>query len=98
MVWFDRGGGPLERTGGTTEITHVATGGSHTFTVPPLVAGLSVRAKHADGTRFTPWSPAVIVEDAAVPPQSGPGLPESEGVCNRWVWAGGLVPGCEVRV
>lgn len=88
----------IDTDGTITEFTHTATGGSHTFVVPALVPGASVRARQDEGAGFTPSSPVVVVEDAVVPPVSGPGLPGSVGTCSHCVWVDGLVPGCEVKL
>ena len=83
---------------GGTEFSHTATGASHTFTVPSLVSGAAVKAKQDAGTGYSPWSPVVVVEDAAVPPTSAPGLPDSVGACSHCVRVDGLVPGCRVEL
>jgi hypothetical protein len=73
-------------------------GGGQQVTVPALAAGDVVRARQDDGSGFTPWSPAVLVEDAAVPPTAGPLLPSEVGRCSQCVRVEGLVPGCEVEL
>ncbi|MBI4279469.1 MAG: hypothetical protein HY660_13525, partial [Armatimonadetes bacterium] len=83
---------------GGTEFSHIATGGAHTFTVPSLVPGTAVKARQDAGAGFSPWSPEVVVEDAAVPPTSAPGLPDSVGTCSHCVRVDGLVPGCKVEL
>lgn len=83
---------------GGTEFSHIASGGSHTFTVPSLAAGAVVKAKQGAGAGFSPWSPEVVVEDAAVPPTSAPGLPDTVGTCSHCVRVDGLVPGCKVEL
>lgn len=83
---------------GEAQYTHTATSSAHMFTVPPLTPGAAVRAGQDAGGGFTPWSPEVIVEDAVVPPTSGPGLPESVALCSHCVYVDGLVPGCKVEV
>lgn len=80
------------------DFTHTATSGFHAFTVPPLNAGAIVRAKQDDGSGFTPESPPVIVEDAAVPPTSVPQLATEVNYCAGCVSVTGLVPGCDVTL
>jgi dienelactone hydrolase len=75
-----------------------ATGGTQAITVPPLVAADVVRARQDDGGGFTPWSPKVVVEDAAVPPVAAPLLPSQVGACSQCVRVEGLVPGCDVEL
>ncbi|HJQ33112.1 MAG TPA: hypothetical protein VJ866_13070 [Pyrinomonadaceae bacterium] len=81
-----------------TTFSHIATGDGHTFIVPSLNAGAEVKAKQDSGTGFTPWSPAVIVEDALVPPQSAPVLPEVVGACSQCVHVSNVVPGSDVEL
>src|SRR5437867_2983978 len=76
------------------ECSITAPGGGYDFVVPPLNAGDTVLAKQDAGGGFTPWSPQVVVEDAAVPPDAAPRLPEEVGVCRQCVMVEGLVPGC----
>lgn len=83
---------------GGSEFSHTATSGSHHFTVPPLVANVAVKAKQDAGAGYSPWSPEVVVEDALVPPQAAPVLPEEVGACSHCVWVTHLVPGCRVKL
>lgn len=82
---------------GGVESSHTALGAFQSFIVP-LTAGVKVKAKQDAGEGFTGWSPEVEVEDAAVPPDSAPGLPESVGACNECVKVDGLVPGSRVKL
>lgn len=86
----------IERSGGTDIETHVATSSVHHFTVALLDGGDKISARQNDGGGFTPSSPQVIVEEAAVPPTAGPLLPAQVGGCSQCVHVTGLVPGCKV--
>ena len=83
--------------GGTLH-TFVATGGGHHLPVPSLTAGDVVRVRQDDGGGPTPWSAAVEVEDAAVPPTAAPLLPSQVGACSQCVRVDGLVPGSDIRL
>jgi hypothetical protein len=85
------------RIDGTTQ-TFTATGHARNVTVPPLSAGARVTARQNDGSGFTPPSPPVIVEDAAVPPTAAPLLPSQVGSCSQCLRVSGMVPGCDVDV
>ncbi len=88
----------IERGGGTDIETHVATSGAHYFGVALLDGGDKISSRQDDGGGFTPWSPQVIVEEAAVPPTVGPLLPAQVGGCSQCVHVTGLVPGCRVEL
>ncbi|NND63238.1 MAG: hypothetical protein HKN48_08595 [Flavobacteriaceae bacterium] len=75
-----------------------ATHTSKNFTVASLVDGQAVRARQDAGSGFTPWSPAVEVENAQVPPQVGPDLPVEVGNCSQCVKVWGCVPGSKIEV
>jgi hypothetical protein len=77
---------------------HVATGASHTFVVPSLSDGASVRAKQDDGSGFSNDSPNIIVEEVDLPPVAAPQLPGQVGWCSHCVLVTGCVPGCEVEL
>lgn len=83
---------------GGVELTHPATGPAHVFAVPSMAAGDVVRARQDAGAGFTPWSPGIVVEDALVPPQAVPGVPEDIGACSECVLVSNVVPGCEVEI
>ena len=59
--------------GGAT-INAVAPGAAMNLTVPSLGTAAAVKARQDAGSGFTPWSPEVIVENAAVPPPAAPRL------------------------
>lgn len=93
------------KSGATVELhidgavfTAVVAGGSHTFNVPPLNAGAVVRARQDDGTGFTPFSPSVIVENAFVPPEAAPSVPEVVGNCSQCVLVNHATPGARLEV
>jgi hypothetical protein len=83
-----------------TVFTTTATSGNYTFSVPPLAAGVEVRARQDAGSGFTPFSPSIFVEQALVPPEAGPGLPELIGTCSQCVLVDHATPGAtlELRV
>jgi hypothetical protein len=81
-----------------TELSHTATGNAMQFPVPSLAGGELIRAKQDAGLGFTPWSAAVEVENAFVPPIVGPHLPEEVGACSQCVHVYGMAPGCEVEL
>lgn len=76
----------------------IATGGVSYQAVPPLNADEIVRARQNTGDGFTPFSPGVVVEDAAVPPVSAPLLPSQVGRCSHCIRVDGLVPGSTVEL
>ena len=78
--------------------TATTSGGSRTFTVPALNPGAVVRARQDAGAGFTPFSPAVIVEDAFVPPEAGPSLPEEIGACSQCVFVTHGTPGARLEL
>jgi hypothetical protein len=78
--------------------TFSAGGADHAVTIAPLDPGDAVTARQDDGSGFTPWSPEVVVEDAAIPPVAAPLLPSQVGGCSQCVRVDGLVPGCEVEL
>jgi len=80
------------------ETSQRAGGGALLFTVAPLIVGAVVKAKQDTGEGFTPWSPEVTVEDAAIPPGAAPRLPDDVGLCSQCVMVDGMVPGCEVEL
>ncbi len=80
------------------EYQHQATGGEYTFIVPGLRPGAAVKAKQDEGNGFSPWSPAIYVEQVLVPPQSAPVLPEEITACSQCVFVSNLVPGSEVEL
>jgi dienelactone hydrolase len=92
-------------TGATVEL-HIdnavfpvnGTGQGHTFTVPPLTPGAVVRARQDAGAGFSAFSPAVTVEDAFVPPQASPSLPEEIGECSHCVFVSHATPGARLEV
>lgn len=91
-------GALVELDVGGTISTHTALAGVQSFIVPPLQAGLNVRARQDTGDGFSLWSPVVVVEDALVPPQAAPALPDEVGACSQCVRVTQLVPGCDVKV
>jgi hypothetical protein len=78
--------------------TDTVSGGGHTFTVPPLDAGAVVRARQDAGAEFTPFSPSVMVEDAFVPPEAAPSLPEVVGACSQCVFVTHATPGARLEL
>src|ERR1044072_5311253 len=94
------GGATVEVDVSGARYSFVAAGAGHNLGVPPLAADDVVRARQDDGSGngFTPWSPSVIVEDAASPPTAAPLLPLEVGECSHCVRVEGLVPGCEVEL
>ena len=77
----------------------VTTGGSsHNFVVPQLNAGAVVRARQDGGTGFTPFSPSIVVENAFVPPEAAPSLPEEIGVCSQCVLVNHATPGSHLEL
>lgn len=76
----------------------IAGSGQHTFTVPPLNAGAEVRARQDTGAGFTPFSASVFVEDAFVPPEAAPTLPEEIGACSQCVLVSHATPGAQIEI
>lgn len=91
-------GALVELQVGTAVTSAVVASGGHTFTVPPLVPGEIVRARQDDGSGFTPFSDTVTVEDAFVPPQAEPTLPEEINVCSQCVLVTHATPGALIEV
>ena len=85
------------RAGPNTQV-FTASGGASNVTVNALQAGWEVAARQDAGQGFTPWSPAVIVEAVALPPDSAPILPPEIGACAQCIQLHGLVPGCTVEL
>ncbi|MCX6499643.1 MAG: hypothetical protein NTU93_12735 [Arthrobacter sp.] len=81
-----------------TEYSAVASGASVQLAVPPLNGRAVLRAKQDAGSGFTPWSADVEVEDALLPPDTSPRLPEEVGACSQCVHVSGLVPGADVEL
>jgi hypothetical protein len=81
-----------------TVLTQTASGSRRTFTVPPLNAGATVRARQDTGSGFTPFSPPVVVEEAFVPPEAGPSLPEVIGPCSQCVFVTHATPGASLEL
>lgn len=81
-----------------TVFAATAGGGGHTFTVPPLSAGAQVRARQDAGAGYTPFSPVATVEDAFVPPEAAPGLPEAVGACSQCVRVTHATPGARLEL
>jgi dienelactone hydrolase len=74
------------------------TGTSRTFDVPPLSAGAVVRARQDIGGGFTAFSPSVTAENAFVPPEAAPTLPERIAVCSQCVLVTHATPGAFLDV
>ncbi|HVR99280.1 MAG TPA: hypothetical protein VMW27_21850 [Thermoanaerobaculia bacterium] len=91
-------GATVELSVDGTPFSVTAMGGGHVFAVPSLTAGAKVKARQDDGSGFTPWSPEVVVEDALVPPEAGPLLPDEVGWCSHCVLVQNMVPGCDVEL
>jgi hypothetical protein len=79
-------------------LTTTTSGGGHTFVVPQLSAGAAVRARQDAGAGFTSFSPSVIVENAFVPPQAAPTLPDEIGVCSQCVFVSHATPGARLEL
>lgn len=82
--------------GSDPPISFSASGGSRNVAVPPLDADVEVRARQDAGAGFSDWSPAVVVERAAVPPEAAPRLPHSVSICSHCVRVSGAVPGSRI--
>lgn len=78
--------------------TATATGQSRNFVVPGLTPGSLVRARQDNGTGFSTFSPAVEVENANVPPEATPTLPEEIGVCSQYVFVHHATPGARIQL
>ncbi len=78
--------------------TATVAGASRNFNVQPLTAGAVVRARQDVGAGFTPFSPPVTVENAFVPPEAAPSLPERIGVCSQCVLVTHATPGAGLDV
>lgn len=91
-------GADVELEAGSNTVSQTVTGGSRTFTVPELSADDVVRVRQDTGSGVSEWSPEVIVEKVALPPNAAPRLPNTVGMCSHCVKVDGMVPGCDVEL
>jgi hypothetical protein len=91
-------GSTVELTIDAVTLTATVHSASHTFGVPPLTGGAVVRARQDTGAGFSVFSPPVVVENAFVPPESAPTLPDVVGDCSQCVQVTHATPGAQLEL